>query len=88
MEQGHELVGAESPTFALQGSRVRAAERYMDKISDPVHPLGLMKFAFLVLLLPAAALAQGLDGQINIHDPSTIAIVTGSSTRTAPAGPR
>jgi hypothetical protein len=31
-----------------------------------------MKFAFLGLLLPAAALAQGLDGQIGIHDPSTI----------------
>jgi arabinan endo-1,5-alpha-L-arabinosidase len=32
----------------------------------------LMKFAFLGLLFPAAALAQGLDGQIGIHDPSTI----------------
>jgi arabinan endo-1,5-alpha-L-arabinosidase len=31
-----------------------------------------MKFAFLALLLPAAALAQGLDGQIGIHDPSTV----------------
>jgi arabinan endo-1,5-alpha-L-arabinosidase len=31
-----------------------------------------MKLAVLGLLLPAAALGQGLDGQIGIHDPSTV----------------
>ena len=54
----------------MMGSR--SPERDMDKISDPVHSSVLMKFAFLGLLLPAAALAQGLDGQIGIHDPSTV----------------
>jgi arabinan endo-1,5-alpha-L-arabinosidase len=33
-----------------------------------------MKYAFLGILLPVAALAQGLDGQIGIHDPSTVVV--------------